>query len=90
MSTFNEKIILGACVMALTEEAYRVEVSDQDGGGLYIYAAENGGNIPEAGADYWIRFTSGNREAVDFITDYTTNLEDALKPVLALAELLDN
>ena len=88
MSKFTDNIIIGAAVMALVDESYRVELCDQDGGGLYLYAALDGGEIPTTGADYWIRFTTDNDSASDCITDYSTNLETILAPVLALAESL--
>jgi hypothetical protein len=63
----------------LLDEGFRLEVSDQDGGGLFVYAAEEGGTKPLTGYVYWVRLTPGN--GADVITDYTTNLETIIKPV---------
>ena len=84
MRTLNnstlEDAILGKIVMTLLDDGFRVILSNQDGGGLYLYA--NPGNaeeIPEGGYKYWVRLTPGN--GVDFITDYTVNLDEIMKPV---------
>ena len=84
MRTLNdstlENAILGKIVMTLLDDGFRVILSDQDGGGLYLYAnPDNGDQEPEGGYKYWIRLTPGN--GVDFITDYTINLEKIMKPV---------
>jgi hypothetical protein len=73
-----EDAIIGKTLMALVDDGYRVEVSDQDGGGLFIYAAEDGGEKPEDGYKFWVRLVPGN--GADVIVDYTTNLENTLKP----------
>lgn len=79
-----EDAIVGKLIAALIDEGFRLEVSDQDGGGLFVYAVPDGGNKPEAGFDYWVRLVPGN--GADVIVDFTTNLETLLKPVNAFAE----
>lgn len=77
-----EDAIVGKLVTTLIDEGFRIEMSDQDGGGLYLYAAsheENEGRKPRAGYRYWVRLTPGN--GADVITDYTTNLTNTIKPV---------
>jgi hypothetical protein len=74
-----EAAIIGKLVDELTSNAFRLEISDQDGGGLFVYAAANGGEKPEDGYEYWVRLVPGN--GADVIVDYTTNLEDTIKPV---------
>lgn len=54
-----------------------------DGGGLFVYSAAEGGKKPQNGFDYWVRCTPGN--GADFISDYTTNLEQVLAPVNVFA-----
>jgi hypothetical protein len=44
-----EDAIIGKVVTALVDEGFRLEMSDQDGGGLFVYAAEDGGEKPEGG-----------------------------------------
>ncbi len=78
-----EDAIIGKVVTTLIDEGFRVEMSDQDGGGLFVYAAEDGGQKPEGGYNYWVRLVPGN--GVDVIVDYTTNLETMLKPACDLA-----
>jgi hypothetical protein len=74
-----EAAIVGKLINELTSNAFRLEISDQDGGGLFVYAAADGGEKPEAGYEYWVRLVPGN--GADVIVDYTTNLEDTIKPV---------
>lgn len=78
-----EDAIVGKVVTSLIDEGFRVEVSDQDGGGLFVYAAPDGGNKPKTGYDYWVRLVPGN--GTDVIVDYTTNLEAVIKPANDLA-----
>ena len=81
MSDWNqilEDAIIGKVVTTLIDEGFRIEMSDQDGGGLFLYAAEDGGEKPEGGYSYWVRLVLGN--GTDVIVDYTTNLENTLKP----------
>ena len=86
MTQLFEDAILGKIVNALIDNGFRVEVSDQDGGGLYIYAAADGGQTLADGYDYWVRLVPGNGSS--YISDYSTNLEPVLKPVNAfIAEL---
>ena len=73
-----EDAIIGKIVSTLINDGFRVEVSDQDGGGLHIYAAPDGGDMPEGGYKHWVRLTLGN--GADIISDCSTNLEAILKP----------
>lgn len=77
-SDLLEDVIVGKVVMRLLEEGFRLEISDQDGGGLFVYAAAMGGTKPKGGYEYWVRLVPGN--GPDMIVDYTTNLETILKP----------
>ena len=86
MTQLLEDAILGKIVNALVTNGFRVEVSDQDGGGLYVYAAAGGGQKSADGYDYWVRLVPGNGS--NYISDYSTNLESVLKPVNAFAELV--
>lgn len=74
-----EDAIIGKLVTALVDEAFRIEMSDLDGGGLFVYAAPDGGHKLEDGYHYWVRLVPGN--GADVIVDYTTNLEATIKPV---------
>ena len=56
MTQLLEDAILGKIVNALVNNGFRVEVSDQDGGGLYVYAD---------GYDYWVRLATGNGSNYD-------------------------
>lgn len=79
-----EDAIIGKVVTALIDDGYRVQLSDQDGGGLFVYAIADGGQeIPEGGYKHWVRLVLGN--GADVIVDYTTNLEDTLKEANAFA-----
>lgn len=85
--TLTQLAILGRLTQALLDDGYRVIVSDQDGGGLFVYASpDNGdGNGP---FDFWVRLETAN-DGADFISDYTTNLNAILEPVTALADVLE-
>lgn len=74
-----EDAIVGKLVATLIDEGFRVEMSDQDGGGLFVYAAEDGGQRPEDGFKYWVRLVPGN--GADVLVDFTANLEKIIKPV---------
>lgn len=78
-----EDAIIGKVIAALVENSYRIEISDQDGGGLFVYAAEYNGHKPCDGYAFWVRLTLGN--GMDVITDYTTNLEKLMAPINAFA-----
>lgn len=78
-----EDAIVGRLIGALVDDGFRIEISDQDGGGLFVYAAEDGGAKPKDGFKFWARLQPGN--GADVIVDYTTNLEALLKPVNAFA-----
>lgn len=86
MSKLVENYAVGALVAAFLDEGYRVELCDQDGGGLFLYAAPDAGEKPETGWNYWIRLIPGNKE--DIIVDYTANLESLVAPVQAAIEAL--
>lgn len=88
MRTLNnetlELVLFGKVINALLEHGYRVTISDQDGGGLFVYALpDNGETIPAGGYKHWVTLVPGN--GPDFISDYTTNLERVLKDVNAFA-----
>lgn len=85
MSTLNAKIIMGSVVMDLIDAGYRVAVCDQAGGGLRVYAVPDGGHMPDDGGPCWVKFSQGNTNLDEIISDYTTNLEDVLAPTLILA-----
>lgn len=80
-----EDAIVGRVIACLIDRDFRIEISDQDGGGLFVYAAEDGGSKPPEGFNYWVRLTPGN--GPDVITDYTTNLETVLAPANQLAAM---
>ena len=74
-----EDAIVGKLFTALIEDGYRIEASDQDGGGLFVYAAEDGSSKPKGGYKHWVKLLPGN--GADVIADYTTSLELTIKPV---------
>src|SRR5882757_7118446 len=78
-----EDAIVGKLIAALVDADYRIDISDHDGGGLFVYAAANGGNKPRSGYVFWVRLEPGN--GADVIVDYTTNLESVIAPVNAFA-----
>ena len=80
-----EDAIFGRVLTCLLDHGFRVEVSDQDGGGLFFYAATNGGMKPKTGYSHWVRFAPGRGPNV--ISDYTVNLEAVIRPALDLANL---
>lgn len=80
---------LGRLIGTLIEDGFRVELSDQDGGGLYLYAYPDNGNCPKTGAEYWIRLEPSNSPE-SFIVDYTTNLESVIRSVFDFAESFVN
>ena len=73
-----ENAIIGKVMIDLIGEGFRLEMSDQDGGGLFIYAVPDGGEKPATGYEYWVKLQPGN--GADVVTDYTTNLETVLQP----------
>ena len=82
--------VIGYLVIALIDDGYRVELSNDDGGGLHLYAAANGKEIPPAGhVKSWVRLIPENSPA-GCVHDYTTDLEEIMKPVLAFASALDD
>ncbi len=87
INTWNqllEDAIIGKTIAALIDDGFRLEISDQDGGGLFIYATEDGGEKPAAGYNYWVRLVLGN--GTDVIVDYTANLETTLESVNKFTE----
>ena len=80
-----EDAFVGKLITTLVDEGYRLEVSDQDGGGLFVYAVEDGGEKPADGYTCWVRLVPGN--GANIITDHTVNLKDVLEPVHAFAEV---
>lgn len=82
-----EDAITGKIVTTLIDNGYRVEMSDQDGGDLFVYAAphdENEGRMPPGGYHFWVRLTPGN--GADIVADYTQNLENLLAPINQFCE----
>ena len=75
-----EDAIIGKVITAMVDDGFRVQLSDQDGGGLFVYGIADGGEeIPEGGYEHWVRLVPGNGS--DVIVDYTINLEQTLKEV---------
>ena len=81
----TENVILGALISALLDADYRVQLSDQDGGGLYAYVWSADSQQTPDGFDSWVRMTPGNEY---LITDYTTDLEPVMVKVTALVDAL--
>lgn len=79
-----EDAIVGKLVVCLVDEGFRVEISNVDGGGLFVYAAPDGGYQPKDGWKYWVRLVPGNN--VGIIVAYTSNLEDVIKDVLIFSK----
>ena len=79
-----QHIIIGRLVQSLLDDGYRVVISDQDGGGLFVYAVPDNGD-KTSGYDYWVRMEPANAE-VDFIVDYSTNLTGLVEPLTAFIE----
>ena len=88
MERLTERAIVGALVMELINNGFRVEMCDQDGGGLHVYAVPDGGQKPTDGYDYWIILVPGN--GTDVISDYSVNFETILAPVFKFVETLDS
>lgn len=86
MSKMIERSVVGELVLSLTEQAFRVELS-QEGGYLHLYAAPDGGEIPSDGAEYWVLLVEGN--GADIISDYTVNLEPHIQTALKLSNQLE-
>jgi len=81
--------ILGKLVDCMVEEGFRVEICDQDGGGMFVYGVPDAGQKPKTGFDYWARLQPANNGS-DFISDFTTNLEFTIKPALEFAAQFDD
>lgn len=82
----TERQIIGELVLNLIDNGFRVEISDSDGGGLFVYAAPDGGEKPEGGYEYWVRLVEGN--GCDIISDFSTRTERYIKGALDLANTL--
>lgn len=80
-----EDAIVGKLLTALVDDGYRLEVSDQDGGGLHIYAVEEGASVPADGYSHWVLLVPGN--GVSVISDYTKSLEATIQAVNDFADL---
>lgn len=87
MNKLIERSVVGELVLSLTDQGFRIEMCSQDGGGLYLYAAPDGGEKPEDGWQYWVRLVEGN--GVDVITDYSVNFEPYIKSALSLCDTLE-
>lgn len=81
-SEMIENMIVGALVNALLNQGYQAHFSDQDGGGTFVYVS-NDGHKPRGGFKHWVRLMPGN--GADVISDYTTSLEETIKPANDLA-----
>ena len=58
LTNLVEDAILGRIVHELAvKRGFRVEVCDQDGGGLYLYAVPDGGEKPADGYNYWVNWS---------------------------------
>lgn len=80
MNQLVEDAILGRLITTMIDDGFRIEISDQDGGGLYLYAVADGGFKPETGYEYWIRLNLG-AGPTSVIADYSTNLEATISSV---------
>lgn len=87
MSKLIERSVVGELVLSLTEQGFRIELCSQDGGGLYLYAAPDGGEKPVDGWEYWVRLVEGN--GADVIRDYSVNFEPYIKSALDLCEQME-
>ena len=80
-----EDAIIGKLVGAIIDDGYRIEMSDQDGGGLFVYAWPADSKKPAAGQiSKWVKLVPGN--GCDVIVDYATTFEATIKPANDFAE----
>lgn len=77
-----EYILVGKAVSDLLDEGFQVHVEYREDGHTWVYASQDG-KMPRGGYKHWIKFRTGN--GADALVDYTTNLENVLRPVNALA-----
>ena len=77
-----EHAIVGKLTADLIDEGFRIEMSDQDGGGLFVYIWR-GERKPAGGVRSWVKLVPGN--GADVLSDYTIDLETTLKEVNAFA-----
>ena len=73
-----EDAIIGKVTGSLVDAGYRVELCDQDGGGLFCYAVPDAGDKPKDGFKFWVQLVPGN--GCDVISDFTTNIEADIAP----------
>jgi len=71
-----EDAIAGKLLSTLLNAGYQVDIEFQ-GGYVWFYAFDTEKRPSQY--KYWVKCVEGNY--ADFITDYTTNLEETLKPV---------
>lgn len=86
-NTLFANAVIGMIVTKLLDAGFRVEVSDQDGGGLFIYAQPHGEEITKP-CDYWVALHLDN-DPCDIVNDYSVNLEKVLAPVNSFCDSLD-
>jgi len=82
-----ERQIIGELISNLVENGFRIEISDQDGGGLFVYAAPYDEVKPDDGYKYWVRLVEGN--GCDIIVDYSTCTKQYIEGALDLADTLE-
>jgi hypothetical protein len=89
MSNFLMQAIIGRIVLDMIDEGYRVQMSDQDGGGLFLYAMPDAEDFPaqQRAVNHWIRLQPENNGA-DIISDYSTNLESIIDPIAKWCEAI--
>lgn len=88
MTKLYEQSIVGELVLTLIEQKFRIEICDQDGGGLYLYAEPDGGHMPAEGWKYWVRLIEGN--GTDVIVNFSVNIEKYIHSALELSKNLKN
>lgn len=85
--------VIGALVLNAIEEGYRVELSNQDGNGLHLYAVpDNGERKPGELFDFWVRLQPENDTMADIIIDFSTQtawVEYVVAPAQEYAAQLD-
>jgi len=79
-----EDAIIGRLITALIGDGYRIQASDQDGDGLYVYAMPDAAEFKGKKVNHWVKLVPGNGGYV--ISNYSANLEATVQPVQAFAE----
>lgn len=74
-----EAAIIGKVCTALSDDGFRVELSDRDSGAGEIYCYAWKTEKRPAIFSFWVKLIPGN--GADVLSDHTTNLEAVLKPV---------